>query len=822
MALDGFFSVDAGKMLPVATPPFDSGGPAGKQDNAWSKGRRSMDYCDERLKHDTRAFPEPSVEAASANFVPSADEGGICGLIFVWAAVVVLPASSISVNGLLLDDQGENPSDEDATDETDERDNPAPVNQPPIFKTPPVASILENTPADQPVYQAIAVDPEDAVVLLRLSEQHDVDNQYFSLTDAGLLRFLSSPDYELPQGGGQVPNDYWVRIVATDGLQESALDVLVSVQDVNEPPSFTSSDNAGRFTNISARTIVYQALAIDPEQQPIRYHLAEGSDDNDNHLFTMNQSGHVRYKPEFYADYLGDNRPRQDSYRLTITASDDVNDVIQDVLLTLRTNSGAMIDGELTGGFTGSSVSRAGDFNGDGYDDIIVGAPFADFPSGGSHIIFGGPNGLAPTVEVMSLTPSQGMSVFRGTRSQELGHAVSFAGDFDSDGHSDVIVGSPSTNNGRGAVYLIFGTAIAETDSVSSFQESMVGDGVFSIFSSDLHRMVGNAVDTAGDFNGDGFTDLLVSGFDLKINSLATAYVIFGQREANATGIDLDDPKSTAFFAFDSFKPKAKPGKILSAAGDINADGIDDIIVGSSLADTANGRGAGQSHVIFGAKQDLADRLSPSLLNGENGFSVLGGQPHANLGHSVSSAGDINADGIADILMGAPGQRNSEGSSAGATYVLFGQCDGFSSTIDSTSFNGLNGFAIVNDTQSFWLGWSVAAAGDMNGDHVDDLVVSAPMGTDVGRVFVIFGQTDGFDPVLSTSSLTGTNGFVIQGSTSLDYFGFSVSSAGDVNSDGMDDIIIGAPASSQMDGASYVIYGRQNFPALFDVTDLMA
>ncbi|MEH2046339.1 integrin alpha, partial [Nostoc sp.] len=193
-----------------------------------------------------------------------------------------------------------------------------------------------------------------------------------------------------------------------------------------------------------------------------------------------------------------------------------------------------------------------------------------------------------------------------------------------------------------------------------------------------------------------------------------------------------------------------------------------------------------------------------SDLNGANGFAINGIKELDQLGSSVSSAGDVNSDGIDDLIIGADDASDS--------YVVFGKSTGWSATLNVSNLNGANGFAINSINSGDYLGSSVSSAGDVNSDGIDDLIIGAPGPSPndySGQSYVVFGKSTGFNATLNLSNLNGTNGFTINGIGAYDYSGFSVSSAGDVNSDGIDDLIIGAPDGSGIGSEqSYVVFGK--------------
>ncbi|MEE4329602.1 MAG: integrin alpha, partial [Wenzhouxiangella sp.] len=269
-----------------------------------------------------------------------------------------------------------------------------------------------------------------------------------------------------------------------------------------------------------------------------------------------------------------------------------------------------------------------------------------------------------------------------------------------------------------------------------------------------------------------------------------------------------------------------RSGISVSGAGDLNGDGIDDVIVGASRADP-NGINSGAAYVIFGSTGGLPSPLVPGDLDGTNGFVLNGEVGNDEAGGSVSAAGDINGDGIDDLIIGAAG-ADPNGNSSGRSYVVFGSKTGFPASLDLSTLNGANGFALNGEAAEDNSGDAVSAAGDVNGDGIDDLIVGAddasPNGDDSGRSYVVFGSDKGFQSTFDLSSLDGSNGFAMNGAATYDNAGRSVSSAGDFNGDGIDDVIIGASgedAEEYSSGRAYVVFGsNQPFPTPIDLISL--
>ena len=274
-----------------------------------------------------------------------------------------------------------------------------------------------------------------------------------------------------------------------------------------------------------------------------------------------------------------------------------------------------------------------------------------------------------------------------------------------------------------------------------------------------------------------------------------------------------------------------RSGYSVSSAGDVNGDGFDDLLIGAYRADASGNAqsDAGDSYVIFGGAS-LPATIDLAAL-GTAGITIFGADAADHGGLSVSSAGDVNGDGFDDLLIGArfadaAGNGKSE---AGESYVIFGGAS-LPTTIDLAAL-GTAGITLFGADAVDQSGISVSSAGDVNGDGFDDLVIGASWADasgngqrKAGESYVIFGGSS--LPATIDLAALGTAGITIFGADVDDYSGSSVSSAGDVNGDGFDDLLIGAHNADASGngkygaGESYVIFGGSSLPATIDLAAL--
>jgi hypothetical protein len=490
----------------------------------------------------------------------------------------------------------------------------------------------------------------------------------------------------------------------------------------------------------------------------------------------------------------------------------------------LNGRNGFIIEGAREDGRLGDAVSNAGDFNGDGIPDIIIGALDVDVSGSNSagqvSIIFGSNENFtslfssnenfAGRISVSALDGTSGFRIAGYNDEQRLGISVSRAGDINNDGISDIIIGANGTNDNRGDSYIIFGS-----ESIGDGVDLLALDGTngFKIDGIIEGNLFGTAVSDAGDINNDGIADLAVTATRVNSNGnedSGATYVIFGQEGDFPDDLDLTTLDGNNGFVVKGANLNDFSGVSVSDAGDLNGDNIDDLLIGASQVDLGERQDVGATYVVFGRENGFSNEINLSDL-GSNGLTINGIAAGDNSGFSVSSLGDINSDGFADIGIGAPNENEGQG------YVIFGTGNGFSQDILSLSdLNGTNGFTLNGIDANDLLGTSISSAGDLNNDEIDDFVISASgSNEEAGTSYVIFGRDAGetFGATLNLADLNINQGFSINGISASTRSGESVSDLGDVNQDGIDDLIIGAPQAVPTEdlsnaGEAYVVFGR--------------
>jgi hypothetical protein len=398
---------------------------------------------------------------------------------------------------------------------------------------------------------------------------------------------------------------------------------------------------------------------------------------------------------------------------------------------------GLSLKGSAPADMFGEEVAWAGDVNGDGVPDLLVSAIFAD-PGGrtnaGSVFLFSGADGSL-------LKRLDGYAA-----GDEFGRSVVGIGDVTGDGVRDTLVGAPFADpNGRqeaGSVYLFSG---ANGSLVRGLDGAAAGD------------RFGLRAAAVGDVNRDGTPDFLIAAPFASPEGREQAGSVF--LFSGASGARLK--------SFYGEKAGDQFGSSLGAAGDVNRDGIGDILIGAELADPGGIDQAGSAYLFSGA-------------NGLRLFCFKGQELNALLGSSVAGAGDVDGDGAPDILVGAIWASPGDRTHAGSVFVFSGA--------GGRLLRRLNG---ENSGSEF--GVCIASINDINGDSAPELLVGAH-----------FASPAGVNQSGSVYLFSGFTGAFLRrwdGPAPYAFLGRSISPAGDLNGDGLADLLMGAPQAGASGGA---------------------
>ncbi len=474
------------------------------------------------------------------------------------------------------------------------------------------------------------------------------------------------------------------------------------------------------------------------------------------------------------------------------------------------------IDGAAFNGITskddaGTSIA-IGDINGDNIADLIINAPNGD--NGGSnagetYVVFGTSSGFNSSVNLGSLNGTTGF-VLNGIDANDVSGSGLAIGDINGDNIGDIIIGADAETTGNsasGEAYVIFGktTAFASSLDISDLIDGTSG---FLLNGVDASDRAGTAV-AVGDINNDDVEDVIIGAKSADPNgsNSGETYVVFGKTTAFGATVELSGLDGSTGFKLNGVSGGDNSGEAL-AVGDINNDNFDDVIIGAPNGDNG-GSNSGETYVVFGqASFSGSSVIELSDLNGTTGF-VLNGQGGSDESGSAVASGDINGDGIEDVIIGAP-KEHSPSNDEGETYVYFGKTTAFDSAIELSDLDGSIGFVLSGISTGDQSGGAVAA-GDVNGDGIGDVIIGArygdPNNDGAGETYVLFGKTTSFDSSINLSSLNGSTGFALNGDSYYGYSGSSLAS-GDINGDGFDDIVVGAPGVNSERGRTYAFFNN--------------
>lgn len=385
------------------------------------------------------------------------------------------------------------------------------------------------------------------------------------------------------------------------------------------------------------------------------------------------------------------------------------------------------------------------------------------------------------TVATTSLPPATIWSGEGAGVNFRFGASISNAGNINNDAYDDFIVGSPGFNNGsdlEGRVEVRFGSAGGPGGSLWTYDPDWDFAGL------------GASVGGGGDFDNDGFDDIIVGAPTFEDSSFTggAVFAFYGSSSGLPSSPDWSVGGVATGISF---------GKAVAVVGDIDNDNFDDVIVGAPLL-TVSFSSEGGVFLYRGSASGLSE--TPSA------WAPTGGAASVQFGASVAGAGDVNNDGYADVIVGAPFGASGQ-STEGLAYVYLGSASGLEASPQVLQVNQI--------AANF--GWSVASAGDVNKDNYDDVIVGAKEydvdQTNEGAAFIFYGSPTGIDPTI---------GPPLHGDRQNADYGVSVSSAGDYNGDGYDDIVVGAAQTNNgltRAGRVYLYLGSPLGPVHFQTIE---
>ena len=465
--------------------------------------------------------------------------------------------------------------------------------------------------------------------------------------------------------------------------------------------------------------------------------------------------------------------------------------------LDLGTDADVVITGDRDNGEAGWTVAGAGDVNGDGIADMVVGARLAD-PAGrknaGSAYVVFGSRQLGKTIDLGSLGGG-GFRIDGAAAGDQAGMALTAAGDMNGDGLGDLLVGAPGFDRpdgageqpdpqteapfghakGAGAVYVVFGHASGDID-----LSALAPAQGYRVIGAAPGDELGTAVASLSDLDGDGVREIAAGAPRHAAAGRSEAGAVYIVHGHDAGDIDLATAAPASYQSYDG-PDGSLAGTALAATGDMNGDGKGELAIGAPRA----GAG-GTGYVVFGSAGSEHIELASQDLQG---FSVVGAPGDA-LGVAVGGTGDMNGDETDDVAFGAPAAGQNKRPGSGSVYVVFGKQG--RDAIDTATL-GPWGYRIDGVSDNDATGAQVGSAGDFNSDGKQDLLIAAAFASalsrdQAGAAYVVYRQPAG--TALDLGSLRD-QGIRISGAHPSDHTR-SAALVGDVDGDGVPDLMVGA------------------------------
>jgi uncharacterized delta-60 repeat protein len=724
------------------------------------------------------------------------------------------------------------------------------------------------------------------------------DEGLFVIDNSGVIKISDGVvfDYET------MARYYPLEVTVTYDIdQTDVIAVYINLENEVENPvladvSYDLTENVDNAFNVGAIDLASAILDDTNANSNIAFAILSG---NDLGIFSIDSAtGEITISNGMYLDY-----EQTQSYSLLIGIS-DANGSSSRYVVTINMDNDSSAADLLSGSVTGTSsihqvaqfsntatdsgiswnLGSAGDFNGDGLADLIIGSPNDDTMGnnvGLVYLVWGRADGVMPSLDDVAMG-NGGILIQGEAAGGRAGFAVAGGDDINGDGYDDIVIGAPEASdiNGvditfAGKSYVVFGfshdamqnsAAIDLADIVVRSENAGFDPGDILAGKRNSGFVIKGAVTydysggslSLGDVNGDGLADIVIGEPLLHTNQYIAihpsapdydstyAHVVFGKTAVDAVDLaEISTDDNDQGFVIGTSGDRVvyamhASSRSAVALGDTNADGLEDILVTTSFSS--------QSYVVFGKADGESvdvtgfDESGRGFIfnSGENEKSsyIFGPDPalseeeqetapHFNqfymgLGLSVSEVGDVNGDGLNDFAVMAPDERRYLDWDYSKAFVVFGRDKGdadYAQTLNSVSIGeGVGGFSIINDASDFVpeltdvvFGF-VSGAGDVNGDGYDDIIFGEPDGKNTrGTVYVVYGKPT-TEAVLLSNVVYGSGGYQLTGAIN-DQLGMEMAPAADVNGDGIDDFLLGAPEASDISGSritgrTYLLYGQ--------------